>query len=144
MERHFEVNHPTIYRLGDYYSEVHLQLVGLLGIAVEVKEKRIWTCPFEDGHSLPVAIPEMGVALLHSLHYADANDVDISVNRRLMLKVESMFGPGASLQDSTTVDVLLDCIVEARRPQRLEIRGDIRILPSPNFTVGELLIHIPL
>jgi hypothetical protein len=97
-----------------------------------------------DGHSRPVAIPGMGVALLHSIHYTDANDAEMLINRIFLLEIEAMFGPQTGWAIADTSATLLDFILEARNLERLADRGTIFIVPDLNFTIAELLVHILL
>jgi hypothetical protein len=91
-----------------------------------------------------VAATTTGMPRLHSLHYADANDAEIAVNREFLSQIELMFGPQTPVRLDFTVKVFFDFILEARKLQRLDARGQIFDAPNLGFTVAELLLHIPL
>jgi hypothetical protein len=46
MELHLATRHSRIFLSGAYYTEIHLQLAGLLGIDVFVQKRNAWKCPF--------------------------------------------------------------------------------------------------
>jgi hypothetical protein len=97
-----------------------------------------------NGHFLPVVIPGTGVAKTHSIHYADANDAEISINREFISRIEVMFSPRTDWAVSDATLILLDFIQEARKLERLEDRGEIFVAPDLNFTLAELFAHLPL
>lgn len=46
MEQHLAIRHSYTYYGGLYYSQVQLQIAGLLGMGVRVTKQRKWKCPF--------------------------------------------------------------------------------------------------
>jgi hypothetical protein len=83
-------------------------------------------------------------ARLHSVHYADANDAEISVNRVFLNAIEEMFGPRSSFAIEVATRMFLDFIIEARKLERMDARGAIYATPNLEFPLTELLAHIPL
>jgi hypothetical protein len=81
---------------------------------------------------------------MHSVHYADANHAEIEVNEEFLKVVTHMFGPRSDWDLGPAMDVFIDFIVEARKLRRLESRGLIYQSPNLNFSVRDLLAHIPL
>jgi hypothetical protein len=45
MENHLAEKHPTAYQTNASYSEIHLQLASLLGIALTGQKTKQWKCP---------------------------------------------------------------------------------------------------
>jgi hypothetical protein len=46
MEEHLRVDHPMVYRRNAFYTEIQVQLAGLLGVGLQVEERRNRGCPF--------------------------------------------------------------------------------------------------
>jgi hypothetical protein len=80
----------------------------------------------------------------HSLHYCDANDIEIRLNREFFEDFEEMFRPDTDLPLNMAFDTLIDYIFEARKLERLPDRGEIESTFGLEISVQELLVHIPV
>jgi hypothetical protein len=58
--------------------------------------------------------------------------------------VNCLFGPGTRFPLESTVHTFVDFIVEARRLQRLQARGDIPGIPNLHIPLDHLLARFPL
>jgi hypothetical protein len=47
LEDHLRAEYPTVYERGMIYTEIQLQLAGLLSVGLQVRKGRNWGCPFE-------------------------------------------------------------------------------------------------
>jgi hypothetical protein len=81
---------------------------------------------------------------LCSLHFADANEVEIDINTRLFHEIEKNLNPRSPVVVEEVIRVLTHVLVEARKLERLEERGPIPEIYHARFTLKDLLIHIPL
>jgi hypothetical protein len=68
----------------------------------------------------------MGPVQLHSVHWVDANEAEVMVTREFLTATESLVGPSTRVPIEVAAHAFQDFIVEARRLQRFEARGDIR------------------
>jgi hypothetical protein len=80
----------------------------------------------------------------HSLHYCDANDVEIRLNREFFVDFEAMFRPDNDFPLGMALDALIDYIFEARKLERLPNRGLIESAFGLEIGLKELLIHTPV
>jgi hypothetical protein len=58
----------------------------------------------------------------HSLHYCDANDIEIRLNREFFEDYEEMFRPASDFPLNMARDALIDYIFETRNLKRLPDR----------------------
>jgi hypothetical protein len=80
----------------------------------------------------------------HCLHYADANDAEISVNTQFFSKIEEIYNPKTKVELRIAIDALVDFIIEGRKCERLEERGATIETTGIDFTIKDLLIHTPV
>jgi hypothetical protein len=78
------------------------------------------------------------------LHFADANELEIEANGDILMRIEEMVGFSAPKDREKHVKVFVDTIVEGRKLLRLEDRGEITEIEGLDFTVRQLLTHIPI
>jgi hypothetical protein len=83
-------------------------------------------------------------AVLHSLHYADANDVETSDNRRFISAIGRIYRYDTEFQLGYAISTFVDFIIESRKLQRHESWNEIRQISDLNLRIGELLMSIPL
>jgi hypothetical protein len=86
----------------------------------------------------------MGVPSSHSLHFADANDAEIEVNRQFLDSIEFMFGPHTTMSIENSANIFLDFITEGRKIRRLEDRNFPPAVSDLGFTLRDLLTRIPI
>jgi hypothetical protein len=81
---------------------------------------------------------------MHSLHYCDANNIEIRLNREFFEDYEEMFRAETDFPLNMALDALIDYIFEAKKLERLPDRGLIESAFVLEISVKELLVHIPL
>jgi hypothetical protein len=81
---------------------------------------------------------------LHSVHYADANEVEIAINERFLKAIVQMFGTSPICDVTDAMKAFVDFILEARTCERLISRGAIYQTPDLSFSLRDLLLHVPL
>jgi hypothetical protein len=86
----------------------------------------------------------LGVQPAHVLHYADANDAELDVNRRFFRAIEMMAARTTQLSPESVIRIFTDFLVEARKLERLDERGGPHPIYGMHFSVKDLLIRIPL
>jgi hypothetical protein len=86
----------------------------------------------------------MGPVQLHSVHWADANEAELTVTVDFLSVVNYFFGPGARIPLKSAAHAFVDFIVETRRLQRLPTRGDIPGIPDLHIPLDHLLARFPL
>jgi hypothetical protein len=74
----------------------------------------------------------------YCLHYADANDAEISVNTEFFSKIEEMFEPKTKVALGLAIDALVDFIIEGRKCERLEDRGPTIETSGIDFPIMDL------
>jgi hypothetical protein len=95
-------------------------------------------------HFLFNRMPEPRRAHTHSLHYADAYEVESAANKETLSRIEMMFEIGPLKNLEQKVSVFIDVIMEGRKLQRLEERGQIPDVADLNFPLRQLLKHVPI
>jgi hypothetical protein len=85
-----------------------------------------------------------GLPRYHTVHEADANEVEIAINFEFLRAIEHMIDPHMLLTPSDVILVFTDLIVEARKLQRLDERGDPQNVAHLGFSIKDLLIHLPV
>jgi hypothetical protein len=91
-----------------------------------------------------VRVIDPRVPLVHLLHYADANDAEICVNQRFFGALEYMAARVTLISPGDVIRVFTNFLIEARKLQRLEARGDPHVVWNLDFSIKLLLTHIPL
>jgi hypothetical protein len=80
----------------------------------------------------------------HSLHYCDANDIEMRLNREFFEDFEEMFRPDTGFPLNMALDAHIDYVFEARKLERLPDRGEIESTLGLEISIKELLVHIPV
>jgi hypothetical protein len=62
MEMHLASKHDKVFISGLFYSELHLELAGLLGINRQMRKCNAWKCPF---HYCPTDNPRYATMQEH-------------------------------------------------------------------------------
>jgi hypothetical protein len=78
------------------------------------------------------------------LHFADANELEITANGEILGRLKQMTGFGALRDLERQVKVFVDSIVEGRQLLRLEDGGEIPKIDGRHFSVRDLLTRIPI
>jgi hypothetical protein len=59
----------------------------------------------------------VGLTALHSLHYADANDAEVSGNQRFLSAIERIYRYNTEFEVGYAISTFVDFIVESRKFQ---------------------------
>jgi hypothetical protein len=95
-------------------------------------------------HSQPDEFPEVPTLQIRPLHYADANEAEIKANEAILTRFEEMFTGGTFQDLERYTEVFLDAIVEGRKLQRRDERGQLPNVTDLDFSIRQLLTHIPI
>jgi hypothetical protein len=78
------------------------------------------------------------------VHYADANDAEIEINKEFFQTIENYFRPESRTEPGMAADILIDFVIEGRKQERLDERGPTNQIANVDLSIKDLLIHTPL
>jgi tubulin beta len=95
-------------------------------------------------HSQPDEFPGAPSSPIRPLNYADANQFEIEANEAILTEFEERFKRGTFQNLERYIEVFIDAIVEGRKLERREERGQVPNAINLDFSLRQLLKHVPI